>query len=260
MNDGFRFKKRLPAYISKISDFEDTLIAEDKEFDRIENLLNDFTLSFTIDSIKYSSNPNFYLTKYEKDYGLSHFGTIDERIARLKIKILGKKVTTEQVVLEVCKIYGSPAKFIERYREYGFTLILHLKDKLDLGRVSSALREIVPAHLDFDLNVGIFNFLKIKAQYGLDGYLQYLCGEHLCSDIPYNDKVGYRNDINISIKTGNYDNHNEYSYAGNFKYAGEINDFAALEEINIQDVSKYDIIYIFDNEDWKEEWCFQKNA
>lgn len=248
MARGDRFKRRLPKFIGRISDMDDTFFAEDKEFERIEMLLFDFENSLFVDAIRYTSNPDYYLRLYEKDYGLGHTGSIDERIANIRVKMLGKKTTTEEVVLDICSLYGSPAKFIERYREYGFTLVFHLVGDLDLPKIRLALREVVPAHLDFDLNIGIFNFLKLKTQFGINNYLQYLCGEHLCSEIPWNDKVGYRSDVNIGIKTGQYNGKNYYSWSGDFKRAGEINDFETVEELYVQNVDvDYDIVYVFDD-------------
>lgn len=93
-----------------------------------------------------------------------------------------------------------------------------------------------------------FSFLRIKTQYGINNYLQYLCGEHLCSEIPWNDKIGHRSDVNIGIKTGQYNGKNYYSWSGDFKRAGEINDFETVEELYVQNVDvDYDIVYVFDD-------------
>lgn len=162
MANGFRFKKRLPAYIGRISDIDDTLIAEDKEFDRLESLLYDFTSSFTIDSIRYVSNPDFYLTKYEKDFGLSHSGTIDERIARIKVRMLGKRTTTEKVVLEIASIFNARGEFNQRYSEYAFTLDLYISNTINLIKLEQALRDVIPAHLDFDVRVFLIDGILYK--------------------------------------------------------------------------------------------------
>lgn len=179
MANGYRFKKRLPAYIGRISDIDDTLIAEDKEFDRLENLLYDFTSSFTIDSIRYVSNPNFYLTKYESDYGLTHSGTIDERIARIKVRMLGRRTTTEKLILEICNMFNAPGKFNERYNEYAFTLDLYISNTINLIKLEQALREVIPAHLDFDVRVFLIDGILYKEK--TETYLNpfYITGKNL---------------------------------------------------------------------------------
>lgn len=179
MANGFRFKKRLPAYIGRISDIDDTLIAEDKEFDRLESLLYDFTSSFTIDSIRYVSNPDFYLTKYENDFGLPHYGTIDERIARIKVRMLGKRTTTEKLVLEIASIFNTRGEFNQRYSEYAFTLDLYIGRTVDLVSLEKALREIIPAHLDFDVRVFLIDGILYKEK--TETYLNpfYITGKNL---------------------------------------------------------------------------------
>lgn len=179
MNNGFRFKKRLPAYISKISDINDTLIAEDKEFDRIEALLNDFTSSFTIDSIRYVSNPNFYLSKYENDYNLSHIGSIEERINRIKFKMFGTRTTTEKLILEICDLFKAPGTLNQRYNEYAFTLDLHISKSINLIELERMLRDIIPAHLDFDIRVFLIEKLIYREE--TNSYLNrfYITGNNL---------------------------------------------------------------------------------
>lgn len=219
MDKGFRFKKRLPAYISRISDFEDTLIAEDKEFDRIENLLNDFTLSFTIDSIRYSSNPNYYLMKYENEYGLTHFGIIDERINNIKIKMLGKRTTTEKIVIEVCSLFNTRAEFNERYKEYAFTLDLYVSKSINLISLEKALREIIPAHLDFDVRAFLVEGIFYKEETKTYQNPFYMVGKNLYKTGQIFEPIyaGRRVVDNIYIKNKTSDKTSRHTKSGERK-------------------------------------------
>lgn len=161
--------------------------------------------------------------------------------------------TTKKIVEELVAGMGNGKSyaFLEKNKKrdvYDVYFQYDLNKPQNLDKIFKMLNRVLPAHLDFYLNMIIARFLKIKSSYGVNSYLQYLCGEHLCSDIPYNDKVGYRNDITIGIKTGNNKARNNFAYAGKYKYSGEINDFAKLEELYIQDVDvDYDIVYVFDD-------------
>ena len=71
---GDRFKRRLPKFIGNISDLDDTFYAEDKEFYRIDGEMDDFLYGLTASLLKKTKNPNKYLTRFEKDYGLESIG------------------------------------------------------------------------------------------------------------------------------------------------------------------------------------------
>lgn len=222
---GERFKKRLPKYIGKISDLDDTFFAEDKEFYRLENDLDDFLYGLIASLLSKSKNPEKYLKKFEKDYGLESVGSIDDRIRQLLLKIGAKKVTTEEVVLEICKSFDLPGVYIQKYKDYAFLLELYVKGgDVDLGKLHEALREVVPAHLEDRVNVNFLKDLKLKTRAGDDSYKIWLCGEHPCGDIPYPTVVGQLEAITIKAKSGQYDSRNYYGYAGSEFRSGELRD------------------------------------
>ena len=114
---GDRFKKRLPKFIGKISDLDDTFYAEDKEFYRIEEALDDFLYGLVASLMDRTKNPSKFLKKFEKDYGLESVGEVNDRLKQVLLKIGAKKVTTEEVVLEICKAFGLPGVYHEKYKE-----------------------------------------------------------------------------------------------------------------------------------------------
>ena len=84
---GDRFKKRLPKFVGRIGDMDDLFYAEDQEFERIEQVIWDFTYGLYVSDIDKTSNPDFFLTRLERDYGLESAGTVQERINAILIKI-----------------------------------------------------------------------------------------------------------------------------------------------------------------------------
>mgnify|MGYP001409742063 CR=1 FL=1 len=158
---GDRFKRRLPRFIGKIDDFHDLFQAEDKEFEIVDMRLKEFLDALYVHTIKNLEDPDIYLKKLEREWGVISDGSIDERIARILAKMRGRRTTTEHAILDVCKMYGHDARFIERYSEYGFTIET-------FGGIISiaclrAIKEIKPAHL----SIGLKTKFKNEIYYGL---------------------------------------------------------------------------------------------
>lgn len=211
---GDRFKKRLPKFIGKISDLDDTFYAEDKEFYRIEEALDDFLYGLVASLMERTKNPSKFLKKFEKDYGLESVGEVDDRLKQVLLKIGAKKVTTEEVVLDICKAFGLPGVYHEKYKEYAYLLELYIKGgDVDLGKLHEALREVSPAHLEDRVNINFVRALKLKSQGGNDSYKVWLCGENLCGDIPYTYVIGQGAYIDLKAKSGLYNCENYYGYA-----------------------------------------------
>lgn len=218
---GDRFKRRLPKYIGNISDMDDTFYAEDKEFDLVDRLIDDFDNSQSLQSILDTSDPEYYLRRLEDDYGLDHKGELRDRVARILLKMKAKRTTTEEVVLEICQSLGFPAKYEEYYREYSFLLELYVNGELDMEKLLDALMEVTPAHLLINMNLNFARDLALQTRSGDDSYLMYLCGEHPCGDIPYPWAVGKVFSAEASIKTSTFDSKNYYPLAGDGYRANE---------------------------------------
>ncbi len=219
---GDRFKKRLPKFIGRISDMDDLFYAEDQEFERIEELIWDFTYGLYVSEIDKTSNPDFFLTRLERDYGLESAGSIKDRINAILLKMRGKRTTTEEVILEICLAYGFPAIYKEQYRDYGYLLELYVNGDLDMGGLLKVLREVTPAHLWINLNMNFARALKLQIRSGDGSYLMYLCGEHPCGDIPYPWATGEVINVGLKAITGEYDSRNYYGLPGTGYRAGEI--------------------------------------
>lgn len=211
---GDRFKKRLPKFIGKISDMDDTFFAEDKEFYRVEEALDDFLYGLVASLMDRTKNPSKFLRKFEKDYGLESVGEVGDRLKQVLLKIGAKKVTTEEVILEICKAFGLPGVYHEKYKEYAYLLELYIRGgDVDLGKLHEALREVSPAHLEDRVNINFVRALKLKSQAGSDSYKVWLCGEHPCGDIPYTYVIGQGAYIDLKAKSGLYNSENYYGYA-----------------------------------------------
>lgn len=237
---GDRFKKRLPKYIGQIADMDDTFFAEDKEFYRIEGALDDFLYGLIASLLDKTKNPSKFLKKFETDYGLESIGEIDDRLKQVLLKIGAKKVTTEEVILDICKAFGLPGVYHEKYKEYAFLLELYIKGgDVDLGKLHAAIREITPAHLEDRVNINFVRDLKLKSQSGNDSYKVWLCGEHPCGDIPHPSVIGQLEEIVLKARTGEFDSRNYYGYAGSEFRSGELRD-RVEGTLYIQNVDKKD--------------------
>ena len=219
---GDRFKKRLPKFIGRIGDMDDLFYAEDQEFESIEKLIYDFTYGLYVSQIDKTSNPDYFLSRLERDYGLESAGSVKERINAILLKMQGKRTITEQVILEICLAYGFPATYHQRYKDYSYLLELYVNGDLDMDALWKSLREVTPAHLWIDLNINFARALKLYSRHGDSSYLLFLCGEHKCGEIPYPWATGDVIYMGIKALTGSYDSRNYYGMAGQGYRSGEL--------------------------------------
>lgn len=151
--NGDRFKKRLPKFLGKISDFEDLLIAEDKEFNKIDRNIDRFDKGLFINTLNDMENPDEYLKRLEKDYGLSSIGSYEERINAILVKRRAKEPTIPYRVEELGNYYSNAnniVNFIPEYEEYSFIVeFLISRGVTDIQGFINALEEIKPAHLSY---------------------------------------------------------------------------------------------------------------
>lgn len=234
---GDRFKKRLPKFVGKIPDLDDTFYAEDKEFERIDKRLKGFGYGLIASLLKSEEDALDYLARFEKDYGLEGVGSIEDRIKEVILKIGAKKVTTEDVILDLCKTLGLPARFTPKYDKYGFLLDLILGDGgADLDKLNKAIREVAPAHLEDEVHIHFGKSLVLKSQHGLDAYLIWLCGENLCGDVPYVRSVGRKIEADVVAKTGAFDSRNYYGMPSKDLKSADLYGYDLTEIRYMQDV------------------------
>ena len=234
---GDRFKKRLPKFVGLIPDLDDTFYAEDKEFYRIDKKLKGFMYGLIASLMAGKEDVLGYLTRFEKDYNLEGVGSVEDRIKQVLLKIGAKKVTTEEVILDICKTFGLPARYTPQYEEYAFLLDLVLGEEgADLDKLNKAIREVSPAHLEDRVHIHFGRDLVLKSQHGLDSYLIWLCGENLCGDIPYIRAVGKAYETALSIKAGSYDSKNYYGMPGKDFRSADLYGYDPTEIRYMQDV------------------------
>lgn len=239
---GDRFKRRLPKFVGQIADMDDLFYAEDKEFARVEIRLADFLNGLFVSGLESSSDPDYFLRRLEKDYGLESAGSIDDRIKAILLKMQAKRTTTEELILEICSAYGLPAKYYEEYKDYAYTLELGVGGDLDMVALMKSLREVTPAHLWINLNINFVRALVIESQAGDDQVVLWLCGEHLCGEIPWRYAIGQREDILITAVSGRYDAYQEYGYVSDGYRAGELRDDGNRTLTYLQNMSSKNFI------------------
>lgn len=76
--------------------------------------------------------------------------------------------------------------------------------------------------------------LKIVTRSGDSSFMQYLCGEHPCGDIPYPWAVGEVHYMGLGLNTSTYDAKNYYGYAGTEHKAGELRDYEDADYLYVQ--------------------------
>lgn len=159
--NGKRFMDRLPRFIGEISDMVDLFQAEDKEFENVDRLVADFTLSLVATTIGQASDPNFFIRLLEKDYGLEPVGSRDDRISSILTKIKGQRTTTVEVILEVTEAFGYRAEYIPLYEEYTFKL--SMLDGRHFGpEFLASLATIKPAHLAIEFEFRLRDILELR--------------------------------------------------------------------------------------------------
>ena len=162
---GDRFKKRLPSFVGKIPDLDDTFFAEDKEFERIDKRLKGFGYGLIASLLKGEDGVLDYLARFEKDYGLEGVGSIEDRISAILAKIGASRVTTEKALLDLCQSFGVEGEFYPDYSLYKFLLELRTKREFNLKTLEKMVREIIPAHLELKTQVAVLTDVKIATAF-----------------------------------------------------------------------------------------------
>lgn len=162
---GDRFKKRLPSFVGKIPDLDDTFYAEDKEFERIDKRLKGFGYGLIASLLKGEDGVLDYLTRFEKDYGLEGVGSIDDRISAIIAKIGASRVTTEKALLDLCHSFGVEGEFYPDYSFYRFLLELRTRRDFNFKSLEKMAREIIPAHLELKAQVAVLTDVKIATAF-----------------------------------------------------------------------------------------------
>lgn len=152
---GERFKRRLPKFVGQIPDLDDTFIAEDKEFDRIDKRLEGFLYGLIPSLASGADRSSDYLARFERDYGLEGTGSIDDRISAIIAKIGANRVTTERVILDLCHTFGVEGSYYPDYGKYSFLLELRTRKDFSLRALEKAIREIIPAHLEMQTQIAV---------------------------------------------------------------------------------------------------------
>ena len=159
---GDRFKKRLPSFVGKIPDLDDTFFAEDKEFERIDKRLKGFGYGLIASLLKGEDGVLDYLARFEKDYGLEGVGSIDDRISAILAKIGASRVTTEKALLDLCQSFGVEGEFYPDYGFYRFLLELRTRRDFNFKSLEKMVREIIPAHLELKTQVAVLTDVKFS--------------------------------------------------------------------------------------------------
>lgn len=178
---GDRFKKRLPKFVGKIPDLDDTFYAEDREFERIDKRLKGFTYGLIASLLKGEEDALDYLTRFEKDYGLEGVGSIDDRVSAVLAKIGASRVTTEKALLDLCQSFGVEGEFYPDYGFYRFSLELRTRKDFNLKILEKMVREIIPAHLELKTQVAVLTDVKFSAAA--------ISGEHIVISQPALDDL-----------------------------------------------------------------------
>lgn len=244
---GDRFKRRLPKFVGRIGDMSDLFQAEDKEFDVIDQLIFDFSQAMHIANLKKTSEPDYYISKLERDYALPSTGSIDERIARIILKMRGLGTTNAKAIVDLCKMFGYVVLFKPRYSEYCFELIFVDPEKLKAD-VFEAIDEIKPAHLGYYLRTLFYRELIAETREDHLTYPIFLCGERKCGTIPEDKFIGTRHTTALGIKVGLGQHRDYYGYTNGGHRAGELRAEKEEEIIYMQDL-KSEAAFTFTEDD-----------
>lgn len=182
----------------------DLFQAEDQEFQRIESLIDDFTQSLVVSTIQAMDNPDHFLELLEVDYGLPHTGTTSERVQAILAKILGRRTTTVEAILEICSTFKHRAEYVPLYEEYAYRLSL-VGSRHFGSKFLEALREATPAHLEVRFELLLGDYLMLDDS-GTKAYLSplYITGRnrHKVGTIYRHQYVGQKTTERLALPDG----------------------------------------------------------
>lgn len=233
-----RFSRRLPKYLNQISDMNDLFIAEDKEFDRIDDRLGDFENALFVSGLKFLKNPEPILRRLEDQYGLPHNLSVEKRIQRIITKMNGTKVCNIKTIIDLCDSYGFYARFVPEYEKYNF--ILKVFNNLLDRHVISDIEEIKPAHLNFLIHTVFTSSLDLITKYADLSYDYILCGERKCATVYRDRYVGENVEVVIGVDTA--ENTSDYEYivpSAGTRTCGESTDVVFQQDLTSGDVYEF---------------------
>lgn len=85
------------------------------------------------------------------------------------------------------------------------------------------------------------NKMLIESSYGDNSFVQYLCGEYPCGDVPYPWAVGESYHVGLGFTTSTNDAKNYYGYAGTENKSGELRDYDEPSYLYVQNFKDEDI-------------------
>lgn len=146
--NGERFFYMLPKMVVNISAIRDLLIAEDKEFEYAEELLDRL-----VNNSYLQSTDEAAINLYEQIFNIKTFGDLETRRSMLIAKLRGAGVTTQSLVQNVAEsfTYGE-VQVIQEFERY-VVKIKFIGEKgipKSLEALKQSLQEIIPAHLDIE--------------------------------------------------------------------------------------------------------------
>lgn len=154
-----RIKKYLPKYLFEISDFNDTALAIDKEFDLMDKALDNIENS----TLTYH-NDEKGLKKLEIIYGIKNKDdeNLKDRKEFLRAKMRGVGVVNADFVKSLASAYNcGDIDIKEIYKSYKIILkfISIYGRPSNLKKFKEIIRTFIPAHLDIEY---VFSYMTWK--------------------------------------------------------------------------------------------------
>ncbi len=140
--------EQYPEFLRNSPEFADLQAALQPEMDALRARLEAMAEQLDLESATWG------LDLWEKTLGLTAGQSMGLRARRARIaaKLRGAGTSTVEAVRQVAESFtGGEAEVIEHPRQFRVELRLRSEYALDLSQISATLREMLPAHLVFDL-------------------------------------------------------------------------------------------------------------
>lgn len=144
--NGERFFYMLPKLIVDISALKELLITEDREFERVEEKLDEFVNNSYLSTIV----DERAVEVYEKLFNIKTFGDLETRRSMLIAKLRGAGTTTPALVKNVPTSFSYGEVDVITENEKYVVRIKFISEKglpKNLESIKNSLAEVIPAHL-----------------------------------------------------------------------------------------------------------------
>ncbi|WP_169817351.1 putative phage tail protein [Andreesenia angusta] len=214
--------RKIPKRFAEIGIISDILQALDRGLVDLENKTNQVMNDFTINNV---SDTN--IERYEKILDISNLNlTLELRRGALLSKYRGVGTITPKRLESIAASFSGGEVDIAEHAEGAYIITIIFKDTRNdvryLQALDRALKEVMPAHLDYIVSVEYETKIGIQPEIRDYEYPFNMCGTFLCGIKPDYSTQGARLSENLRVQSKDSTNVQKYKMAGTFAAESEV--------------------------------------